>query len=340
MAESHRLFNNDENEGDKMITEVYSNIYKNEILLPNNPLKAINSYIIRGEDRNLIIDTGFNIPGCKDAFMKGMEELGIELKKTSLLVTHLHSDHSGLAAALQKEGVTVCAGAIDGRLINEMTEEAYWDRFKDYGRLFDLEKDNISFHDHPGYKYCPKEPIDFIYLKEGDVLKVGEYTFEIVDIPGHTPGHIGLYERKHKLFFCGDHILDKITPNITFWGFEQDILSVYFNNLRKVAQYDIALLLTAHRSTVKYHRKRIQELLEHHRLRLNEILMIIKESKKSVRDTAAAMHWELRYDRWEDFPNPQKWFAAGEAMAHLEHLVATGEAEKIKESEIIYYKAK
>ena len=314
-----------------MITQVYTNIYKSEIPLPNNPLKAINSYIVCSEDRNLIIDTGFNSPACKEAFMQGIHGLKIDLDKTDLLVTHLHSDHSGLAAALHQKGIPVYAGEVDGRLINEMTKEAYWDRFKDYGKLFDLEKDDISFHDHPGYKYCPKESIDFIYLKEGNRIPIGDYVFEVVEIPGHTPGHIGLYERKHKLFFCGDHILDRITPNITFWGFEQDILSVYLDSLQKVAQYDIDLLLTAHRNILRDHKARIQQLCEHHKIRLNEILHIIGENKKSVRDTAASMHWELRYDRWEDFPSPQKWFAAGEAMSHLEHLVALGKAEKTNE---------
>jgi glyoxylase-like metal-dependent hydrolase (beta-lactamase superfamily II) len=327
-------------EGDKMAVQVYPNIYKHEIPLPKNPLKAVNSYIILSKDRNLIIDTGFNIPTCKDALMEGIEELGIDLNKTDLLVTHLHSDHSGLAAALNKEGARVYAGKIDGRMINEMSGPAYWQRFEEYKEIFDLGQDKISFDDHPGYKYCPKESIEFMPLQEGDTINMGDYSFEIVDIPGHTPGHIGLYETQHKLFFCGDHILDKITPNIAFWGFDQDILAVYFNSLKKVYTYDIDYLFTAHRNVIRNHQKRIDELLHHHENRLKEIIEILKDGKKTVRDTAASMHWELRYDRWEDFPNPQKWFAAGEAMSHLEHLTSIGVVEKISENGVLYYQLK
>jgi glyoxylase-like metal-dependent hydrolase (beta-lactamase superfamily II) len=321
-----------------MIKKIYHNIYSNEIPLPNNPLRAINSYIILSEDRNLIIDTGFNRDECREALFNGIKELNIDLNKTDLLVTHLHSDHSGLAAALNKEGVKIYAGKIDGGMINRMTEVEYWEKFKAYGEMFGLMKDNMTFDDHPGYRYCPKEPIEFTPLEEGDTIHIGEYSFEIIDIPGHTPGHIGLYEKKHKIFFCGDHILNKITPNIAFWGFQYgDILSVYFDSLRKVYEYDIDHLFSAHRSIVEDHKKRIDELLEHHEKRLDEIIEIIKDDKKTVRDIAADMHWDLRYDCWEDFPNPQKWFASGEAMSHLEHLVAIGRAKRTEEKGILYY---
>ncbi len=52
------------------------------------------------------------------------------------------------------------------------------------------------------------------------------------------------------------------------------------------------------------------------------------------------MHWDIRAKDWEDFPSPQKWFATGEAMSHLEHLVYIGKAEKIESKGILYYKMK
>ncbi|GAA0181087.1 MBL fold metallo-hydrolase [Clostridium sediminicola] len=320
-----------------MIIEVYPNIYKNEIPLPNNPLKVLNSYIILSEDRNLIIDTGFNSKECKAAFMEGINELDIDLNKTDLLITHLHSDHSGLASTLNKEGMKVYAGEVDGNMINKMPSKDYWDEYKEYAKIFDLEKDKISIDEHPGYKYCSKEKVDFTPLNEGDVINVGDYSFEIIDTPGHTPGQIGLYERKHKIFFGGDHILDRITPNIAFWGFEKDILAVYIDSLKKIYEYDIDYLFSAHRNIIRDHKKRISELINHHEERLNEIMEIIKDNKMSVRDIAANMHWSIRCNSWDDFPNPQKWFASGEAMSHLEHLVAIGRAEKTEDNGIFYY---
>lgn len=323
-----------------MITEVYKDIYMVELALPNNPLKAINIYIIKGEDKSLIIDTGFNIEECKNDLLTALDDLNIEISNVELFITHLHSDHCGLASTFEKVGCNVYAGDIDGRMINQMTEIEYWKEFENQKIMLDLERDNVSFDDHPGYKYCPKEKVDFIYVSEGKSIQIGEYFLEVIDIPGHTPGHIGLYERKHKLFFGGDHILDQITPNIGFWGFEENILGTYFNSLGKLYSYQIDYLFPAHRNIVKDHTRRINEIISHHKERLNEIKDILKDGELSVRDVTANMSWQVRANSWEDFPSAQKWFASLEAMAHLEHLYNIGKLEKNLVDKKLYYKLK
>ncbi|MEA3422313.1 MAG: MBL fold metallo-hydrolase, partial [Bacillota bacterium] len=90
--------------------EIYEDIYQVEIPLLNNPLKAINSYFIIGEEECLVIDTGFNAPECRKALLDGLDELNIPLGNVKLFVTHLHSDHSGLAAELNKLGVEIYTG--------------------------------------------------------------------------------------------------------------------------------------------------------------------------------------------------------------------------------------
>ena len=77
---------------------IYKNpdIYKIPVTLPNNPLKILNSYVIRTPDENLVIDTGFNQPECLEALTAGLKELSIDMDHTTLFLTHLHSDHVGL----------------------------------------------------------------------------------------------------------------------------------------------------------------------------------------------------------------------------------------------------
>lgn len=320
-----------------MLTNVYPSIYQLELKLPDNPLRAINTYFIKGSVSNLIIDTGFNTEETRDALMQAMAGLDMTWENTRLLVTHLHSDHAGLAAHLGKEGMTVYAGCIDGTLLNEMTRQGYWKRFEELNILMGMQQDNISFEEHPGYKYCPKEIVDYCFLQEGDLIDLGDFQFTVLDIPGHTPGHIGLYETKKQLFFCGDHILDRITPNIAFWGFEQDILAVYLKNLDKVRLLPVDYCFTAHRNIIRDHTRRIDELKGHHVKRLSEIIEILSAGPLTVREIAAAMKWDLRIAGWELFPANQKWFAAGEALSHLEHLAATGLASKTLENGVLYY---
>ncbi len=58
------------------------NLYRIEIPLPKNPLKALNSYLIKGDGRFLIIDTGMNREECQEAMFTALEELKVDLKKT------------------------------------------------------------------------------------------------------------------------------------------------------------------------------------------------------------------------------------------------------------------
>ncbi len=323
-----------------MLTKVYEDIYMIEVKLPNNPLKALNSYVIKGEEKSLIIDTGFNQKECIDILFNGLKELDIDIKDTELFITHLHSDHSGMANLFEKEGVNIYTGEIDGKIINDMTKDSYWKQFDDFKILFGLEKDNTSFLQHPGYKYSLEKAVEFDYVKEGQIIKIGKYEFEVVFIPGHTPGHMGLYERNHKIFFGGDHILDSITPNIGFWELENDILSTYFNSLVKIYYFDIDYLFTSHRRIIRNHKNRIDELLLHHKERLDEVIEILQGGELTARDVAANMTWRIRAKDWDDFPAPQKWFASEEAMSHLQHLYSIGKIDRELRNDKLYFKLK
>lgn len=325
-----------------MLFQVYPNIFCNEIPLPNNPLKKLNSYLVISPERNLIIDTGFNSPECEQAFFAGVNSLNLDLAKTDVLLTHLHSDHTGLAAMLEEKGSRIYAGAHETAAIKRMSDSHSdsWEWFDSLIKIFGLSQYAITPEDHPGWRYRPQSAPDCHPLFAGDALKYGDYLFTVIDIPGHTPGHIGLYEAEHKLFFCGDHILSPITPNITFWGFEQNSLAQYQENLAKVGKMKIDWLFTAHREILRDPAARIEQLLGHHERRLTEILAILANGGKNACQTAALMKWDLNVKDWKDFPKAQKWFAAGEAAAHLEYLFAAGKVDKtVCDGTIYYFKA-
>ena len=320
-----------------MLAQVYPHIYCNAIPLPNNPLKSLNSYIIVSDDRNLIIDTGFNQPECEMALCAGIKELGLDLTKTDVLLTHLHSDHTGLAGLLEEKGARIYAGGKESIAIQKMASPDAWSSMEELVTMYGLSEYDITINDHPGYRYRSRVLGHCNPLSEGDSLTYGEYTFSVIDIPGHTPGHIGLYEGKHRLFFCGDHVLNSITPNITFWGFEQDSLAQYLDSLHKVAALSVDWLFTAHREIVRDHKSRINQLSSHHEERLAEVLQILASGSKSVAQVAALMKWQIRASNWEAFPKAQKWFASGEAAAHLEYLVNAKRIFKKNLHGIVYY---
>ena len=86
-----------------MVTEMMKNIYRIEVPLPKNPMKLLNSYLIRGKERSLIIDTGFNRPECREAMMSALDELHVDFDSTDIFLTHLHADHSGQIFSLKTD---------------------------------------------------------------------------------------------------------------------------------------------------------------------------------------------------------------------------------------------
>lgn len=332
--------------GDKMqIKEVYKDIYQATFPLTGNPLKSINIFTIKSGDYALIIDTGFNNPENRANMEELFERLNLNPLKTKLFLTHLHSDHVGLAKWLSDKGVgDIYISEKDGKMVeNGINKEDFqWQNIIKNAHFQGLGPENLKIEDHPGYKNRPKEPFPHTKIKPGWEISIGDYNFVAIDEEGHTPGMLGLYEKEHKILFCGDHILGKITPNITYWGDEfGDSLGIYLKNLKKIKDLDIKHLYSSHRFLVEDVNARIDELLDHHDRRLKDVLDIInKLEKANTTEITQQMQWDIKAKDWSSFPASQKWFAVAEAAAHLKHLVIQGRIKEEIVDGVGYYSIK
>ena len=127
----------------------------------------------------------------------------------------------------------------------------------------------------------------------------------------------------------GDHVLFDITPNITVWPSYANPLGGYLDSLALVRRLPVRLPLPAHRTVQTGLRERIDEITAHHSRRCGEVLTVLSTTPGlTAYDLTARMTWDIRCRGWEDFPVPQKWFAVGEAMAHLEYLMARGQVAR------------
>jgi len=305
-----------------MPEEILPGLYRLVIPLSDSPLKSLNSYIITGPTRNLIIDTGFNRDDCMAAMQKGLRTLNIDLACTDIFITHLHADHFGLVEKLKSPTSTIYFNRPEAEILDG------WDGFE---HMFDYAAQNgfpeielrNALKQHPGKKFETQWVPEFKILQDGDLLKIGEYKLTCIETPGHSLGHTCLYEADKKLLISGDHILGDISPNIQGWSDEQDMLKLYLNSLDKVYHLDVDLVLPGHRSIFKHFRERIDELKHHHMTRLDEILSILDRKSRHAYGVASKMHWDIKCDSWEQFPIAQKWFATGEAIAHLRYLEET-----------------
>ena len=317
--------------------EIRTNLFRCQIPLPDSPLKYLNSYVIKSDDRNLVVDTGLNRSECFEAMQSGLRELDIDLDRTDFFITHLHADHFGLVARLLSKNSRLFFNRPEMELIE--TWEGFEPMIAFAGKngfpKNDLRK---ALDAHPGNKFGSDWVPDLEALSDGDTISVGSYVFRCIETPGHTLGHTCLYEPTEKILIAGDHILVDITPNIQCWSEDENPLQNYFNSLEKVYDLDIELVLPGHRRLFKNHRERIDELKHHHQQRLNEICSIL-ESKppKHAYHVASKMTWDIRCDNWDDFPIAQKWFATGEAIAHLNYLQKSGRISRADAPETIQY---
>lgn len=294
------------------------------IPLPNNPLRELNGYLLTSGKETLMIDTGFAMDPCRESVYGALDVVGSDIDRLTVVLTHLHSDHTGLAGELSDKGAHLITGRVEAEWINGMTDPANWEKYDLTVKLLDLEQDAVHFQEHPGYRFAPKKPMVFQTVSEGDRLDIGDFALEVMDLPGHTPGHIGLYCPERGCLFGGDHILDKITPNISFWSEAFDSLGVYIKMLEKTKALNLKRIYPSHRNIIEDPNRRIDELLSHHAHRLSEVEKIVAEGHGTVREVASRMHWDYRAKDWAAFPRPQKWFAASEAMAHLQRLFYLG----------------
>lgn len=302
-----------------MYEELFPDIYRIRVPLPGNPLKEINSYVILSKTRNLVIDTGLNRQECVEALSKGFSEIGLDIEKTDLFLTHMHGDHIGLAGWFKTAGSSIFCSETDGILVTQ--PETQWPVLKKLSQphgFFTNEEADAAIAAHPANKYPPDKIEAVTTVKDGDCIKAGDYTLQCIATPGHTSGHVCLYDPVSKILFAGDHILGDITPNISQWRLEDTNLADYLGSLDKIAAFDVRLVLPGHRSMVADCRARIQQLKQHHDQRNNEILDALKGSEPlSAYQVASRISWNINKPSWELFPIAQKWFATGETVAHL-----------------------
>ena len=126
----------------------------------------------------ILVDPG----GEADKIMSALDELGLTLKE--IWLTHGHLDHAGGADEIrEKTGVPV---------IGPHKDDQFW--------MDDIEKHWEKY----GHKGMGRNVVPDRYLEDGDVLTLGGAEFKIVHTPGHTPGHVVIYNQDMKVAFVGD----------------------------------------------------------------------------------------------------------------------------------------
>lgn len=188
-----------------------------------------NIWHVRGRDCDLVIDTGMGLSPLKDWVRRETD------RPLKAIVTHCHFDHSGglhefdcrLGHSAEAENLAHPSGA------NTVYTGA-WTEIEVIDRGLHPEYSGQTFKITPA-------PLTG-YLDEGDVVDLGDYAVQVLHLPGHSPGSIGLWDRSAKTLFSGDAIYDGELLD-TLYHSDRDI---YCKTLERLKSLDAEVFHAGH----------------------------------------------------------------------------------------------
>jgi len=277
--------------------------------------------------KKLLIDTGLNFPEAYQALLRGLSEAGTKPEElTEILLTHFHVDHVGLIPRFKEasKNVKLSIHRVEAELSKHMSRESE-ENMQSMETFLEVNGAPSSIairlqRFHPAF-FTPQAYQELattaLPLEDGQEISIGKYNFRVIWTPGHSPGHICLYEPSLKTLFSGDHLLPTITPHIAQFMENMDPLTDYLHSLDKIEKLEVDVVLPAHEEAFANHHERIKQLKDHHKRRLDEIMNGLGAGNLTAYELASKVHWNVNYKSWDEFPLFQKYLALGEIVAHL-----------------------
>jgi glyoxylase-like metal-dependent hydrolase (beta-lactamase superfamily II) len=295
------------------------------------PLRFVSVYAFALDGGGLgLLDTGWESDEGWAALTAGLASLGGGIADVrGVLVTHLHFDHLGLAERVrQASGAWVAMHPADAAIVgSEVHRDPSASVAAEVAFLVSLGADPDEAAADVGRpeKFIPfsRMAVPDRLLEDGEHADFPGWRMRAVHTPGHTPGHLCFAEGRTGLFFSGDHVLPRITPNIsTTHDGTPDPLGEYMRSLEAVSATEPAEVLPAHEWRFRGLADRTDQLRAHHEHRLTELLGAIRENPRSTPwQLAAHLTWSRPWDQYE---RRMRIFAVTETDAHLRLLAGRG----------------
>lgn len=311
-------------------------IYRIEVPTPYM-VGPVNAYLIASPPYTLV-DPGPETLQAKEVLRRALEDLGVPLEKIErVLLTHFHSDHSGLARWVHSH-----SGA------------------KIYAHPYDLEK-LIPNYDFLGKRMpfirksgLPKSLLEELLkdvdplpepwvpgdaavgVEDGDELSFREGALKVFHFPGHATGHLCFYDPEGRTFLSGDFLLPHITPNPLL---EPDpanpvrrapSLRQYLEGLDRLAGLEVRRVMPGHGKEIDNCREIVAMGREHHRARLEAVLAALREN-------GFLTAYELSTKLFPNLKGFEVLLGLSEVLAHLDYLEEQGKVKAEEREGVVRY---
>ncbi len=314
------------------LTEVAEGVFELRLPIPFED-GLVNVFLFADGSEADLLDCGMNSDESVAMILDALAHIGAK-RLRRLVVTHIHPDHYGAAGTFAGEGK---ADLYIHRLEVPLVHPRYVElehlvkEVRTYLLVNGVPADDAELlsNSQRALSQVVKTAEPSVQLDGAELLQLGRRELRVEWTPGHSPGHICLYDRKEKLLFAGDHILPDVSPNIGLHPQSTpDPLHEYLDGLRRIAAYDPALIVPAHGRPFTDAPARVKVLEAHHRRRLDQIVEIVDRGTKTG--------WEVALELWgprEHFY--EKRLALQEALAHLQALAVDGRVAKFVTPETV-----
>jgi glyoxylase-like metal-dependent hydrolase (beta-lactamase superfamily II) len=319
------------------VAEVEPGVWAIPVPIPSKALRYMIAYAFDVGDGIVLIDAGWDAPDSLDELKAGLAVFDAAIEDVrGIVVTHIHPDHYGLAGHIRDlSGAWVAMHAAEAALIR--------DRYVDVDDLLEATRQwlvdmaapaddvaNLRDASMDLRRYVWVSRPDFL-LEDGDTPDVPGWQLVAIHTPGHSPGHLCFHDAAAGLVVTGDHVLPRITPNVSFHPqSDPDPLSAFVSSLEKMrALTGVRVALPGHEWVFSDLSARVGEMLAHHAERLDIVRELVAAGAQTIWEIAERLPWSRP---WTTFDNFLRRSALGEAYAHVVFLERRGELERVAES--------
>jgi glyoxylase-like metal-dependent hydrolase (beta-lactamase superfamily II) len=218
-----------------------------------DPFLQANLFLVRGRDRDLLVDTGLGIGSLRGELAELFE------RPTIALATHRHFDHTGGLHEFEEvvvhrddaEAVANAHGFASLR-IEEYPPEELSGYDPPASLLTALPREGFELGSYAVTPITPTRVVD-----EGDEIDLGDRTFRVLHLPGHTPGEIGLWEEATRTLFSGDCVYES---GVLLDELPESNIADYVRSMRRLREVSARIVHGGHDDS--FGRERLLELIE------------------------------------------------------------------------------
>jgi glyoxylase-like metal-dependent hydrolase (beta-lactamase superfamily II) len=289
-------------------------------------LDHVNIYLIEGGSGWIVLDTGLGTDICRTTWESILSGPLAGQRLDSMIVTHFHPDHVGLAGWLANRLDLPLSMPRPEYLYSLALQYAPGDLGADMHRPFyrrhglsHVVTEAVLGRGHEYLRQTTGVPTTYHRIQHGDTLRIDARNFQVITGGGHALEQAMLYRPDERLFFAADQVIARISPNVSVHAMEPDLdaLGIYLRSLsglRDLVAPDV-LVLPGHGLPFYGLHHRIAELIEHHTQRCAAIADACRQKPLSVADIVPhVFHREL--------DEHQTGFAFGEVLAHVNHMLS------------------